>query len=86
MEGLSRIERTDGDVIAVRISERKFRSSSVGIHMGLFCQPADEGARPWQSHVKIVDPEEQEEVVTRLGVVGTCQRGMLVGTPFVETE
>ena len=43
-------------------------------------------ARPWQSHVKVVDPEEQEEAVARLGVAGTRQRGMLVGSPLVETE
>src|SRR6516165_8747945 len=86
MGGLGRIERTDGDVISVRISERKLRSSSAGIHMWLFFQPADERARPWQSYVKVVDPEEQEEAVARLGVVGTCQRGMLVGSPLVETE
>src|SRR6266446_6166230 len=86
MEGLGRIERTDGDVISVEISERKLRSSSVGIHVWLFFQPADKRARPWQSYVKVVDPEEQEEAVTRLGVVRTCQRGMLVGTPRVETE
>jgi hypothetical protein len=61
MEGLSRIERTDGDVISVRISERKLRSSSAGIHMWLFFQPADERARPWPGYVKVVDPEEQEE-------------------------
>ena len=48
--------------------------------MWLFFQPADERARPWQSYVKVVDPEEQEEAVARRGVVGTCQRGMLVGT------
>ena len=54
--------------------------------MWLFFQPAGERARPWQSCVKVVDPEEQEEAVSWLGVVGTCQRGMLVGTPLVETE
>src|SRR6266480_7112948 len=86
MKGLGRIERTDGDVISVRISERKLRSSSAGIHMWLFFQPADERPRPWQGYVKVVDPEEQEEAVARLGVMGTCQRGMLVGTPLVETE
>jgi DNA-directed RNA polymerase subunit N (RpoN/RPB10) len=52
----------------------------------LFFQPADESARPWQSYVKVVDPEEQEEAVSRLGVVGACQRRMLVGTPLMETE
>ena len=54
--------------------------------MWLFFQPADEHACPWQSHLKVVDPEEQEEAVARRGVVGICQRGMLVGTPLVETE
>src|SRR5713226_2522091 len=86
MKGLGRIERTDGDVISVRISERKLRRSSAGIHMWLIFQPADERPRPWQGCVKVVDPEEQEEAVARLGVMGTCQRGMLVGTPLVETE
>jgi hypothetical protein len=39
--GLGRSERTDGDVISVRISERELHSSSVWIHMWLFFQPAD---------------------------------------------
>ena len=54
--------------------------------MWFFFQPADERAPSWQSHVKVVDPEEQEEAVARLGAVGTRQRGMLVGTPLVDTE
>jgi hypothetical protein len=54
--------------------------------MWLFFQPADERTRPLQSYVKVIDPKEQEEAVARLGIVGTCQRGMLVGTPLVETE
>src|SRR3981081_2918645 len=86
MGGVGRAERTDGDVVPVRISERKLRGSSAGIHVWLFFQPADESARPWQSYVNVVDPEEQEEAVSRLGVVGACQRWMLVGTPLVETE
>jgi hypothetical protein len=47
MEGLGRVERTDGDAIPVRISERKLRRSSAGIHVWLFFQLADESARPW---------------------------------------
>src|SRR5271163_2673241 len=84
--GLGGIERTDGDVVSVRISERKLHGPSAGIHMWLFFQPADERACPWQSYVKVVDPEEQEETVARRGIVGTCQRGVLVGAPLVETE
>jgi len=84
MDGLGRIECTDGDVISVRVSERKLHCSSVGIHVWLFFQPTDERAPPWQSYVKVVDPKEQEEAVARLGVVGTCQRGMLVGPTCVD--
>jgi hypothetical protein len=84
--GLGRIERTDGDVISVRISERKLRSSSDRIHTWFFFQPADECARPWQGDLKVVDPKEQQQAVARLGVEGTYQRGMPVGTSLVETE
>src|SRR3954470_17400429 len=73
MAGSRRVERTDGDVVPVSILERKLRGSSAGIHVWLFFQPADESACPWQSQVKVVDPEEQEEAVSRLGVVGACQ-------------
>src|SRR6476660_9273544 len=80
MEGLGRVERTDRDVVPVRIAERKLRGSSVGIHVWLFFQPARESTRPWQSHVIVVDPQEQEKAVSGLGVGGACQRRMLVGT------
>src|SRR5262245_41140477 len=86
IEESCRIERTDGDVISVRIQERELHGASVWIHMRLFFQPADQRAPPRQSHLEVVDPEEQEEAVARLGVAGTCQRGMLVGTPLVETK
>src|SRR6516165_1361731 len=43
-----RIERTDADVISVRISERKLPGSSVGVHMWLLFQPTHEPGRPWQ--------------------------------------
>src|SRR5262245_5301536 len=42
MAGLGRVERTDGDVVSVKISERKLGGSSAGIHVWLFFQPADE--------------------------------------------
>jgi len=54
--------------------------------MRLFFQPAHERARSCQSDVEVVDPEEQEEAIARLGVLGTCQRGMLVRAPFVQTK
>jgi hypothetical protein len=73
--GLGCIERANGDVVSVEISERKLGGSSAGIHVWLFFQPADESAPPWQSYLKVVDPEEQEEAVSRLGVVGLVNDG-----------
>jgi hypothetical protein len=32
MRGIGRIERTDGDVVPVRISERKLHGSGAGVH------------------------------------------------------
>jgi hypothetical protein len=58
-----RIEGADGDGVSIRISERKLHSSSAGIDIWFFFQPADERARTWQSYVKVVDPEEQGEAV-----------------------
>jgi hypothetical protein len=81
-----RIERADGNAISVGIAEREFHRSGVGIYVWFFLEPAGERVRPCQSYVEIVDPEEQEEAIARLGVVGTCQRGMLVCTPTVQTE
>ena len=54
--------------------------------MWFFFEPAEEFARPLQRYVKVVNPEEQEQAVARLDAMGTCQRGMFVGTPFVKTE
>jgi hypothetical protein len=42
MQGLGRVERTDSDVVPVRISERKLRSPSAGIYVWLFFQSANE--------------------------------------------
>src|SRR6202163_3443446 len=82
----SRIEQTGGGMKSSMIAVPLQSRSRAGIHMWLFSQPADERAPTWQSYVKVVDPEEQEEAVARLGVEGTCQRGMLMGTPLVKTE
>jgi hypothetical protein len=72
LKELGRIERADGNVVAIRISEWKLRSTSVGIYMWFFFQSVHESAGPWQSYVKVVDPEKQEETVARLGIVGAC--------------
>ena len=75
MEGLARVERADGDVVSVRISERKLRGSGAGIHVWLFFQPADESARPWQNYVKVVDPEKQERPLPGLAQWGLVNEG-----------
>jgi hypothetical protein len=54
--------------------------------MRLFLQPADERARPRQSRVKVVNPEEQEEAIAWLGVVRARERGMVVSAPLMETQ
>jgi len=54
--------------------------------MGLLFQPVDERARPWQSFVEVINAEEQEEAIARLGEIGACQRGMIVRAPLVKTE
>jgi hypothetical protein len=54
--------------------------------MRLFFQPLNESVRPLQSHLKVVDSEEQEEAIARLGVVGTRQRRMPVRAPRVQTQ
>ena len=51
--------------------------------MWRFFQPVEERARPWQSDVKVVDPEGQEEAVASSGDLST--RGAR-GTPLVETD
>ena len=74
-EALGHIECTDGDIVPIKIMERKLHCACIGIQMWLFLQPANERARHWQGYVKVVDPEEQEEAVARLGVVGLVNVG-----------
>jgi len=52
-------ERTDRNVISVRISERELLRSSVRIEVWLLFEPTDERACPLQRQVEIIDTEEQ---------------------------
>jgi hypothetical protein len=72
-----RVERADGDIVSVRITERKLHSSSAGIHMWLFFELGDESACCWQRHVKVVDPEEQEETLPGIAWWGLVNGGCL---------
>src|SRR5215469_12222868 len=52
-------ERTDRNVISVRISERELLRSSVRIEVWLLFEPTDERACPLERQVEIIDTEEQ---------------------------
>src|SRR5262249_21388400 len=52
-------ERTDRNVISVRISERELLRSSVRIAVWLLFEPTDEIACPLKRQVEIIDTEEQ---------------------------
>ncbi|MDQ1636825.1 MAG: hypothetical protein QOF62_164 [Pyrinomonadaceae bacterium] len=83
---LERRERTNHDVVSVRIPERELLCSSTRIRVRLLFEPGDERACPFQRHTEIVDAEEQEQPVARCRVVRARQRRMLVRAPLVEAE
>jgi len=66
-------ERTDRNVISVRISERELLGLSVRIHVWLLFEPSDERACPLKRQVEIIDTEEQQEAVAGYPVVGAHQ-------------
>src|SRR5215469_13492294 len=70
---LGRRERTDRNVISVRISERKLLGLSARIHVWLLFEPNDERACPLKRQVEIIDTEEQQEAVAGCSVFGTHQ-------------
>src|SRR5467141_4166368 len=81
-----RRERTDRNVISVRIPERELLGLSVRIHVWLLFEPSDERACPLKRQVEIINTEEQQEVVAGCPVIGAHQRGMLVGAPLVKAK
>jgi hypothetical protein len=82
----SSTERTDRDVIPVRIPERELHGSSARIHVGLLLEPSDKSACPRQRRIEIIDTEKQEKTVARLRVIGARQGGMVMGAPLVKAE
>ena len=79
-------ERTDRNVISVRISERELLGLSVRIHVWLLFEPSDERACPLKRQVEIIDTEKQEEAVARSPMIGAHKGGMLMGPPLVKAE
>jgi hypothetical protein len=70
---LARRERTNRDVISVRISERELLRSSVRIEVWFLFEPTDERACPLKRQVEIIDTEEQQEAVAGYPVIGAHQ-------------
>jgi hypothetical protein len=66
-------ERTNRDVISVRISERELLRSSVRIEVWFLIEPTDERACPLKREVEIIDTEEQQETVAGFSVIGAYQ-------------
>src|SRR4030081_1415514 len=83
---LERRERTNHDVVSVRIPERELLCSSSRVRVRLLFEPGDERTCPFQCHIEIVDAEEQEEPVARSRRVRARQRRMLVRAPLVKAE
>jgi hypothetical protein len=68
-----RRERTDRNVISVRISERELPGLSVRILVWLLFELGDERACPLKRQVEVIDTEEQQETVAGCPVIGACQ-------------
>src|SRR5260370_25618253 len=68
-----RRQRTDRNVISVRISERELLGLSVRIHVWLLFEPSAERACPLNLQVEIIDTEEQQEPVAGWRVIAAHQ-------------
>jgi hypothetical protein len=79
-------ERTDRDVVSVRIPEGELPCLRVRVHVRLLVEPGDESACPRQGPVEVVDAEEQEQPVARWRRGRTHQGRMLVRAPLVKAE
>src|SRR5262249_58070187 len=66
-------ERTDRNVISVRISERELPRSSVRIEVWLLFETTDERACPLKRQIEIIDTEEQKEAVAGCYAIGAHQ-------------
>jgi len=66
-------ERTDRNVIPVRISERELLRLSVRIYVWLLVEPADHRACALKRHVEIIDTEEEQKPVAGCSVIGAHQ-------------
>ena len=68
-----RRERTDRNVISVRVPERELPRLSVRIHVRLLFEPGEKRACPLKRLVEIIDAEEQQEPVAGHPVIGAHQ-------------
>src|SRR6188768_1916841 len=77
--GSLRLERTDRNVVAIRIPQRELLRSRARVHMRFLLERGGEFAGPRQCLVEIVDAKEQEQAVARLRRIGARQGRMIVG-------
>ena len=68
-----RRERTDRNVISVRISERELLGLRVRIHVWLLFEASGESACPLKRLVEVIDTEEQQEAIAGCAVIGAVQ-------------
>ena len=66
-------QRTDRNVISIRIPERELVRSSVRVEVRFLFEPADERACPSKCQIEIIDPEEQQEAIAGCPVIGAHQ-------------
>ena len=66
-------QRTDRNVISVRISERELLRSSVRIEVWLLFESTDERACPLKRQVEIIDTKEQQEAIAGCPVIRAHQ-------------
>ena len=60
LELSGRSERTDHDVITIRITECEFAGAGIGVQMGFLFQSSDKGACPKQRLIEVIHTKEQE--------------------------
>ena len=68
---LDRGQRTNRDVVSVRVSQGELLGSCVRVHVWLFLEARNKSACPPQCNLIVVDAKEQKETVAGFPVVGT---------------
>src|SRR5690606_11484598 len=79
-------ESADHDVIPVRIAQGELACAGAGIDARFLRERRDQHPGSRQCPLEIIDTEEQQQAVPRLGTFGTRQRRMLVIAPAMQAD